>query len=424
MYSNNDAQLTRMGVEQRVLLLASRDRWDARSLDTIAELIAAGLDWTTLVSLALHHRVAAALLQPLRQPAVRPLVPDDIATALAHYVDTARERNQYLASELAAMLSALADAGVEALPLKGAVLGELLYRDLGQRPPGDIDFLVRRRDVTRTCEVLESSGYRRVGTAGIRTAVQHEVYRQYQCEYVFVRDAPTIIVEPHWAVAQHVRALDLDYEAQFAHAQPAVLAGIPVRVHAPDDLLLLLCVHGTKHEWERLGWIRDLAALLEQASALGLDLERALDHARRQGCARIVLAGLEVARQLLDASLTDGVRRAIHDDRVIAAMVDEVRKRLFVSGRPPDNARVTSFGYRMHDRAANRIRYVARTLLMPRAQHIGMVALPSALAWGYYPLRWSHDYVALPLWRLTRPLRASRQRVAASASGNSSAPSS
>ena len=47
------------------------------------------------------------------------------------------------------------------------------------------------------------------------TTTQHAMYRQYQCEYRFLRERDGVVVEPHWLVAQRMLALDLDYEAQF-----------------------------------------------------------------------------------------------------------------------------------------------------------------------------------------------------------------
>ena len=180
-------------------------------------------------------------------------------------------------------------------------------------------------------------------------------------------------------------------------------------MHAPEDLLLLLCVHGAKHEWERLGWIRDVAAVLERSADLGLDLDRAVALSREQGCARVLLLGVSVAHQLLDAPLPSNLRRDIHRDRGVQPLVDHVITSLFVRDRPPDgNAHISRFGFRMHERTVNRMRYVSRTLLLPRVEHIEMVALPASLAWVYYPLRWAHDYIALPLWILTRPLRKTR----------------
>ena len=397
--------------EVRLLLACARPRLDAPSNTTAAELISAGIDWTEFIALALHHGVTPALLTAFAEPSCQSLVPVEIQSALRQYCETARERNAYLASELLAILSALADRGISALPFKGALLAEMLYGDLGQRPPGDIDFLVRSRDVARVCEVLVSRGYRDAHASSVvMTATQHDMYRRYQCEYQFIRDVDGAVVEPHWAFAPRMRAVDLDYEAQFARARRTVLAGTAVSTHAPEDLLLLLCVHGAKHEWERLGWVRDVAAMLDRSAVLGLDVDLAVARAREQGCARLLLVGVEVAHRLLGVALSPNLHQAIQSDGGVAPIADDVTARLFISDRPElTDLWVRSFAFKMHERLANRVKYVARTLLLPRREHIEMLALPARFAWLYYPLRWGHDYVALPLWILTRALRRSRR---------------
>src|SRR5207244_11975507 len=48
------------------------------------------------------------------------------------------------------------------------------------------------------------------------------------------------------------------------------LGGTLVRTLSAEHLLLVLCAHGAKHCWERLGWICDVAELLRGTPALDL----------------------------------------------------------------------------------------------------------------------------------------------------------
>ena len=50
------------GGEVRLLLACARPRLDAAVNATVADIVTAGVDWTELISLALHHGVAPALL--------------------------------------------------------------------------------------------------------------------------------------------------------------------------------------------------------------------------------------------------------------------------------------------------------------------------------------------------------------------------
>lgn len=393
--------------EPRLLIACARPRLEARDHTDIAALLRDDLDWTTVVSQALDHGVTLALLSAFETPAVQPVVPPEILSALSHYRETTRARNRELATELVAILSALTARGVVALPFKGPLLAMQLFDDVGQRAPGDLDFFVRQRDITTACDVLASRGFRDLaGGRAALTAVQHRLYQRYQCEYQFIRDRDGIVVEPHWAAAARTRGIDLNYEPHFARARAVTFHDSSVLVHAPEDLLLVLCVHGAKHRWEKLSWIRDVAALVARSQDIGLDVELAVDRAREAGHRRVLLLGLEVARQTLGVSLSTGVDATIAQDRPLARLVRSVTAGLFGPRRSdPHEFRIDPFTMRLHDRMANRWRHVARTILVPRREHLEIVALPDRIAWMYYPLRWGHDYMAWPLWILTRPLR-------------------
>jgi hypothetical protein len=401
-----------MSPEQTLLLASTDPRFGDSARHAIESVLVGDLDWTSLVRLALSHGMTPALLAAL-DAVDQSLVPSEFLAVLREHCGRVRDRSLTLVAELHAILEALERESVVAIAFKGPLMAELLFGDVGQRAPGDLDVLVRPEDVTCICRVLEGRGYTDSRGRAL-TSAQQRMYRNYQCEYLFMRSSDGIVVEPHWAFAQRQRAIDPDYRAMFDHALCLPLGGRDVRCLAPGDLLLALCIHGGKHRWERLSWIRDIAALLARWPQL--DLESAVGRAKSTGCARILLLGLAVARRSAGVRLPVAIDRLIDRDQTLLALQQEVMMRLFDPAKPTegdDNARVLGFAFRMRERWSDRMRYVLRTLLVPRLEHIEIVALPGSLLWAYYPLRWSRDYVVLPVWRLVKPwLRAPPNRRA------------
>lgn len=385
-----------------ILVASARPDLDRAAESVLIELSAGEVDWTDLVESALRHQVTPALFRTFSHSAVRPGVPTDLFEAMQQYCDSARERNACLAAEVRRLVVAMVAEHLPAIPFKGAVLAQMLYDDLGQRTAGDIDLHVRASDVPRVRALLESHGYRDLNATSIpMTVVQHRLYQRGQCEYQFIRDADHIIVEPHWAFAQHWLSVSIDYPAMFDRARRATLWNASIAVHAPEDLLLALCIHGGKHEWERLSWIRDIAALLARKGEL--DIELAVSRARDQHCARLLLLGVHLAHRMLDAPLSASVREAIRRDPAVDALTAHCMHRLFDRARPPvENLWPTHFAWQVHDDVASRVRYLRRLLLEPRRRHIEAIRLPGALAWLYYPLRWTYDYALRPVWLLVR----------------------
>jgi hypothetical protein len=80
----------------------------------------------------------------------------------------------------------------------------------------------------------------------------------------------------------------------------------PMRTLRPEDLLLVLCVHATKHVWIQLSWLCDIAQL---AKSRQLDWTAIQDEARRLGIERIVNLNLLLAHKLLGSPLPPATQK-------------------------------------------------------------------------------------------------------------------
>ena len=74
-----------------------------------------------------------------------------------------------------------------------------------------------------------------------------------------------------------------------------------MRVPADEDLLLMLCVHGSRHGWYKLEHLASVAELVRRSPAL--DWEAVWRRADAMHCGRMVAFGLLLAHALFDAPL-------------------------------------------------------------------------------------------------------------------------
>jgi hypothetical protein len=314
---------------EQALLLAATGVGAAATRQSIDQVLSSSPDWTRVTALALQHRMTPALLAAL-ESADPALVPADLLAALRLHCSQLRMQSIAIVNELFELLDSLSRRSVFAVPFKGPLLGELLFNDTGMRTPGDVDILVRPEEVSLVCEVLEAHGY---FDAGLRpgvpslTATQQTMYRRVQCEHTYVRASDGVVVEPHWAFSQHPLAVDVEYAGMLDRARPRLLGGRSVLALAPEDLLLALCIHGAKHHWERLAWIRDVGALVSRFPEV--DLEACVERARPSGCARLLLVGLALARRCAGANLPAAVGSLIGADRATNALERQVMAWLF-----------------------------------------------------------------------------------------------
>lgn len=134
---------------------------DARDTESPAETIQRGsVSWELLATLTGIHLVTPALRHALQRKRLTHGVPEDFLQFLDVVHQANLERNQSLRKQARSAIRLLNSAGVEPMPLKGAV-GLLTGKEegLGSRMMADIDLLVHPDVIELSRETLESAGY-------------------------------------------------------------------------------------------------------------------------------------------------------------------------------------------------------------------------------------------------------------------------
>jgi hypothetical protein len=367
--------------EYEMLLASARSRMDARHALVIRELSQRALDWNALLALARRHSLFPLLYRQLAAVASQNVPPESLEQLKKVYQGNAA-RNLFLLGELERVLRSLAEDRITAIPYKGPILAIEGYGDLSLRRFVDLDVIVRRDDVERAIGTLTRLGYR---AEPVVSPSQQEFLIRTQHDLAFKRDEGRMIVELHWEVAPRLFAAELAAENLWEHATTHALGAGEVLALTPEDMLLSLCVHGSKHLWERLAWVCDIAEWL--ASHPALQWPELLVRAERTGQQRMLLVGLQLAAELLDAPLPAPVATAIEADHAIARLVAQAKQVIF-SDPPRPPGMISSLRFNLLARRAwaakwNYLRY----LLMPTDADVRAFRAPRALQFLYYVSR-------------------------------------
>ena len=220
------------------------------------------------------------------------------------YESTSR-RNQAMAKELSDILQMLDANGIPAIAYKGPTLAAAIYGDPALREFGDLDILLRRQDVLPAKSLLQAHGY--VPEYGLKPAGEAGFLRSsMQYHLVMVGGPGAVMVELHWKT-------DADFPVEpeadnqwWADLGLASFGEGRVRCFATEELLLILCLHGSKHAWGSLGWLVDVAELIRQHP--DLEWEWITTKAAQLTCARRLMVGLYLAHHLLDTPLPETIR--------------------------------------------------------------------------------------------------------------------
>lgn len=392
--------------EAQLILLASHPAPDSKQTEEIKRLLHDKLDWTQTIQIALKHNVTPVLYRNLTDICPE-LVPRDILDAFHQHCQVNLERNKYLLQELKTINNLLKQNEISLIAFKGPLLAQQAYGSLSMRRAGDLDILVRNTDIQAVCKLLEQRGYcednvYRTGKSLSTSEKSH--YHDYQAEYLYIRPHDMVMVEPHWRITPVTLVDTLDYTGLWQRAQPVIVDDIELLGFLPEDALLVLCIHGSKHEWRQLRWICDIAALIE--SHPDLDWEAIRLRAFSQGYLRILGVGLRLCQELYKTDVPDSITSVLYSDRLCEKLADRAYNLLFQENtEAPNLFTLTSFRWKMRERTMDRVRYALRTLTTPRIHHMRLVSLPPSLFFLYYPVKVIYDFLIVPLLRLTKPLR-------------------
>jgi hypothetical protein len=153
-------------------------------------------------------------------------------------------------------------------------------------------------------------------------------------------------------------------EDLFARQRRVPLEGREVPALSLEDELVLNCIHGAKHFWERLMWPADIAAIVARHQEM--DWERVRRAAGDVGAVRMVHVGLLLAELLLGEPVPTQMAAATNADGVAPDLVRQVKSWLPTAGYlPPPLHRRAMFRLKMGGGGLSGAAYLARLSLSP-----------------------------------------------------------
>ncbi len=375
--------------EDEVILCCARKRLDARGAERLRALLGKELNWVYLVATAIRHGLAALLYCHLN--AIGPeSIPEEWIAFLKDFFHKNAARSLYLTGELLKVFEPLTASEILAIPYKGPVLAARAYGNLALRQFVDLDIAVRQRDVPKAYKLLVAEGYH----AELDWTSAHQASAAHiPGQYFFSCDGGKGIIELHTELTLRYFPVPLDLEQLAQRLESVSVGGGKVRTFSVEDSLSILCVHASKHFWDRLMWVCDISELVQNSP--GVNWKQAEEQARRLGCERMLFLGLYLAHDILESPLPEHILRRVEASSVVRSLAAQVRRRLFQEARAvPGIIQRSFFRLRMRKSVWEGLQYCSRLALAPTEEDWKVVRLPAPLA---------------PLYSALRPLRLIRK---------------
>jgi Uncharacterised nucleotidyltransferase len=319
--------------------------------------LAANLDWDLTLELATEHSVLGVVAARLKEIGYTGMP----ASSWQKFQGTLRTQHLFALSmiaELFAILEEFERAGIETLLVKGPLVSLLAYGDPGIRSYVDLDLLLRDESILPASRILTSQGFEaEVPEAAILAG-------KTPGEYLFNRRDAQQIIELHTEKTFRYYPLPMRIEDLYARQRHVPLDGREIPALCLEDELVLNCIHGAKHFWERLMWPADIAAIVARHPEIAWESVR--QAARDVGAERMVHVGLLLAESLLGVPVPSAMAASANEDDAAREMVRQVEGWLPSAGSaPPPLLQRAMFRLKMGGGGLTGISYLARLSFSP-----------------------------------------------------------
>ncbi len=370
----------KLEAEQELLLLCARTSMDDETEKKIEYLVRSDLNWDYLFQIASKHG-----LRPLLYWQLHNICPDEIPSEfmynLKEFLSNNAAKNLFFMKEIIDIVKTLNDHHIESVPYKGPILAQQVYGNLTMREFGDLDLFVKQEDVPKIKDILISKGYKPEFNLN---SFQEQNYLKSQRELKFIHEIKGIYLELHWKFSGVFLNLPSNAERIFLNKLNTLnIGGIQIPEINPENLVLILSIHNASHKWSRLGWLVDIATLINNQK---IDWSKVITLSQELSIQKILLINLYLCHFFLDLRLEDNLTNLLHENSVIMEFNMFINN--FFSDKS-DNSLIENMktSLKLRERRIDGINDVFSGIFNPSFYEFNHLDLPSSFFFLYYIYR-------------------------------------
>jgi len=255
-------------------------------------------DWNSFISLAYSHGIFPLIYKTLKNYDKK--IPSEILNSMKYKYMNIVKQNMLMTNELINVTKLLKENGIESIAFKGPVLSHLAYGDITLRQYVDLDILVDEKNVIKTYELLTNSNY---SVEVEKSFLSNHLFMSKEIDITFSKN--TISLELHWNLFKSNLLIDKNKINKLLDYEKYSINNKEIKSLKKDILFIYLCIHGSKHCWERLEWLNDINNLFNKYYKKNKNLEKLIKIAKLLEVDIILITTLNLVNQLFDTRIGD-----------------------------------------------------------------------------------------------------------------------
>lgn len=209
-------------------------------------------------------------------------------------------RSMRLTGELERVCAELSRQKLEIYSIKGPVLSNRLFNDVGKRHYTDLDLVVRRDQLSVTVEALKDLGYLMVYPNENLSQEEWEYYFLYKKDVALVNKFGNIVLELHVEIFRMELVRDSSASFSWETLKDEKIGAVQVKCLDLSTSFLYLIYHGGQHQYFRLFWLKDIDVALRKWD---LNHKKVLENAISLGVDRLLGMGLLLSKEVFGTEI-------------------------------------------------------------------------------------------------------------------------
>jgi hypothetical protein len=377
-----------VNIEVTLILLCLRSILHHKDRHIVLSCLQKGIDFKRFQGLMIYHRVLTLVYPYLIENGFSRYFDEKVLNQMHFlYIDNAK-KNLLFVGLLQKILTILAGCGIKAVPLKGPILAEKLYGDTGARAFSDLDILIPKEEAFKAYTQLIQNGLNPELNLTPKQFLNYQKTREDITLYT--TDHSAVAIELHWELSARHFSTPFEFSVVEKNLIVDNFLGAKSYQFSSDDLLVYLCVHGSKHCWYNLESIFLVARLLSDNK--DLNWNRVLCLSETIHCKTILLLGLYLADYFFAVPIPTEIQQLLEKNReklvklrtyISSVIFRENKKTQWAVSK----SKFTFYQIQAMDRLKDKIRYVFFVLCFPTNYDWQAKALPGNLNFLYFFFR-------------------------------------
>lgn len=284
-------------------------------------LLQTDIDWKLFFRLARKNRLNPFIYQKSLNYSA--LIPTEILNILQNRAERNSKKSLEMNSQLLKLSRIFSENKVEFIAYKGATLSQIAYKSTSQRQFSDLDFFIFKQDFPKVKKIILENGGK---PAWNLLEKEEKAVLKYYYEYPFLFGDKSVLVEIHWSFIESFFTFDFEPKGVFERQRKVGIHGKQIPTLSNEDLLIVLCVHGSKHLWNRLSWICDVGQLVNNQP---ISWEQVIKLAQQYGCLRMLNLGLLLAKEVCGTELPTQILSKIEADKELDSLLQNIKHKIF-----------------------------------------------------------------------------------------------